>query len=234
MVDGRELTFHLAGINNQNFLMRDEETGSYWQQISGRAIAGPYRGRQLDLIHSDELTFALWRGENPAGTVLRPVGKFASQYEDKNWEADMRRVRTVVDTKNTPFGPRELMLGVEDNGSARAYVFDRVLKQKLIQDRIGATPVIVVAGPDGKSVRVFEARIAGVSDVPEFYRNTDAPAPNAGGPILMDSLTGGGWNFQGCAVSGSAAGQCLRPMTAIKDYWFDWRLYHPHTTVNLK
>jgi hypothetical protein len=27
-VDGITLTFRLAGINNQNFIMRDEETGS--------------------------------------------------------------------------------------------------------------------------------------------------------------------------------------------------------------
>ena len=68
-----ELTFRLAGINNQNFMMRDEETGSYWQQISGKAISGPYRGRELELVHSDELTFGLWRTENPNGTTLRPV-----------------------------------------------------------------------------------------------------------------------------------------------------------------
>ena len=36
-IDGLRLTFHLAGINNQNFVMRDEETGTYWQQISGAA-----------------------------------------------------------------------------------------------------------------------------------------------------------------------------------------------------
>jgi hypothetical protein len=28
-VNGRVLHFHLAGINNQNFIMRDEETGSW-------------------------------------------------------------------------------------------------------------------------------------------------------------------------------------------------------------
>ena len=27
-VDGKRLTFHLAGINNQNFIMRDDETGT--------------------------------------------------------------------------------------------------------------------------------------------------------------------------------------------------------------
>jgi hypothetical protein len=55
----------LAGINNQNFLMRDEETGTFWQQISGRAISGPLNGSQLEPVHSDELTFALWRSEAP-------------------------------------------------------------------------------------------------------------------------------------------------------------------------
>src|SRR6187431_1769377 len=99
--------------------MRDEETGSYWQQISGRAISGPYRGRQLELVHSDELTFGLWRAENPRGDVLRSVDRFASQYEVKDWETRMLKARTVVDTSGTPYGPRELMLGVELNGSAR-------------------------------------------------------------------------------------------------------------------
>jgi len=45
-VDGLKLTFHLAGINSQNFLMRDEETGTYWQQISGDTF---WAARQPDL-----------------------------------------------------------------------------------------------------------------------------------------------------------------------------------------
>ena len=217
--------------------MRDDETGSFWQQISGKAIAGRYRGRQLELVHSDELTFALWRSENPNGVVLRPVGQFASKYEDSNWETKMRKARTVVDTRNTPYSPRELMLGVDHKGAARAYILDRLLKQKLVQDHIGGTAVIVVVGPDGKSVRVFEARIDGRDDLPEFYRNADAEkggTANAGRAILIDSLTGSGWNFQGCAVSGPATGKCLGAIPAIKDYWFDWHLYHPQTTVHMR
>ena len=48
---------------------------------------------------------------------------------------------------------------------------------------------------------------------------------------LMDSSTGSRWNFRGCAIEGPSIGQCLRPIPALKDYWFDWRLYHPRTTV---
>ena len=51
---GRELHFYLAGINNQNFLMRDRETGSWWQQVTGRAIAGELAGSTLELMPNDE------------------------------------------------------------------------------------------------------------------------------------------------------------------------------------
>ncbi len=58
MAKGLILSFHLAGINNQNFLMRDDQTGTFWQQISGRAISGPLAGLQLEPVYSDEVTFA--------------------------------------------------------------------------------------------------------------------------------------------------------------------------------
>jgi hypothetical protein len=229
-VDGRPLTFRLAGINNQNFLMRDEETGSFWQQISGKAVSGPYQGRQLEFVHSDEVSFGLWRSENPSGTVLSPVGEFASKYERKDWEVRIGRAPTVVDTKSTPYKPRDLMLGVEYNNAARAYPLARLLEQKLIQDFIGGAPVIVVVGPDAKSVRVFDARVRDQPVAPDYYRDADADKADAARPILMDS-GGSRWNFQGCAVSGPSTGQCLRPVQALKDYWFDWQVYHPKTTV---
>jgi hypothetical protein len=91
-VDSRKwrpgLDFHLAGINNQNFLMRDDQTGSYWQQITGEAVSGPLRGRRLTLVASDELSFGLWAAEEPGGTVLKSVPKYASDYEKKDWEAE--------------------------------------------------------------------------------------------------------------------------------------------------
>ena len=52
-MDGRRLSFRLTGINNQNFLMTDEQTGSWWQQVTGEAVHGPLKGRRLDLVFHD-------------------------------------------------------------------------------------------------------------------------------------------------------------------------------------
>ena len=65
--------------------MRDRETGSWWQQVTGRAIAGEMAGSTLELMPNDELTFALWKSEAPHGLVLAPVAGHGKDY-DKEWE----------------------------------------------------------------------------------------------------------------------------------------------------
>jgi hypothetical protein len=116
MLDGRILRFRLAGINNGNAVMRDEETSSIWQQSTGQCIYGALKGGQLGLIHSDEVTFALWRKEEPRGVVLEPEAKYASNYEDKDWEKEVEKTRTVVDTRQSGILPHELMLGMTVDG----------------------------------------------------------------------------------------------------------------------
>jgi hypothetical protein len=216
-INGLVLTFHLAGINNQNFLMRDEETGTFWQQISGRAISGPLTGSQLPAVHSDELTFALWRAESPSGTVLKPLPKDAHDYETKDWDVRMAKVRTVLDFPHSGLKSRDLVLGIQAFGASRAYSVDRIFSAKLIEDRLGTQPILILGHPDGKSIRVFRAPPAS-----EFYLVGNA---------LMDAQTGSQWNFNGCATQGPRSGSCLSPVDALKDYWFDWRNYHPETTI---
>ena len=219
---GLTFTFHLAGINNQNFLMRDDETGTFWQQISGLAISGPLAGAQLEPVHSDELTFDLWRREAPNGMVLRQAPKYASEYETKDWDVRMAKMRTVLDFPNSGLKARDLVIGVSAFGASRAYPVARILEAKLIEDRIGSEPILLVVGPDGKSIRVFQGRNSGQQIAPEYYKTSE---------VFIDSETGSEWNFEGCAVSGKRVGACLTPVHALKDYWFDWRNYHPDTTI---
>jgi hypothetical protein len=229
-VDGLRLRFHLAGINDQNFLMRDEETGSYWQQITGAAIAGPLAGRRLTLIPSDELTFATWKAEEPHGTVLREIAVDTHLYAKKDWDVRMAKAPTVIAYPESGLAPRELMIGVHGFGASRAFRYDTLLNEKLIEDRLGPEPVLLVLGQDGHSVRVFHQRVPGVAAAPDFYRVV-AGQSLAPGALLMDSATGSEWNFQGCAISGKSAGACLERVESIKDYWFDWRHFNPATTV---
>ena len=293
-MNGQALHFYLAGINNQNFLMRDKETGTWWQQINGKAIYGRLQGASLDLVPYDELTFGEWKSEATGGKVLAPVAKYAKDY-DSDWEPETAKYPVVISFPGTELESREVVVGVEVGGASRCYPWDTLVKQSPLMDHVGGKPVLIVVAPDRKSFRSFVSRIDGKEA--EFFLKREAesapssptpeprptisspPAPsptrtkapangNAGDPqavagasghsggqqnqspppspttssakqpdsapkpwILLDATTGSEWNFQGCATSGSAQGKCLERIPILKDYWFDWRNYHPDTTV---
>ena len=219
---GRELHFYLAGINNQNFLMRDRETGSWWQQVTGRAIAGPLKDSVLEPVLSDELTFATWKSESPRGLVLAPVKGREKDY-DGDWEKEVAKYPVPLSFPGQGLKDRDVILGLEVGGQARAFPWERVHSQSPLQDKVAGVPVVLVTGPDGQSVRVFRAQWNGA--YVELYRDQQSTVWQ-----LIDG-TGNTWNFQGCAVAGPATGQCLEKIGYLKDFWFDWRNYHPQTTV---
>ena len=227
-VNGLVLRFHLAGINNQNFLMRDDQTGTYWQQVSGRAIAGPLAGQSLKLIPTDELTLALWKAEEPGGSILKDVPDSISKYAKPDWDLKMKKEPAVLSYPEHGLVSRDLMLGAQAFNEARAWPMDRVISEKLIKDRIGGHPVLLVVGSDNKSVRAFRTPVSS-----DFYRVNPplANPPSANGSLMIDSATGSEWNFQGCAISGASKGNCLERIGLIADYWFAWRNHNPATTV---
>jgi hypothetical protein len=178
-------------------------------------------------VLSDELTFAAWKSEEPAGTVLSDVPKYVAGYARRDWDVRMKRAPTVIDFPEHGLKARDLMLGIQAFGASRAFLYDQVIREKLVKDRVGGEPVLLVVGPDGESVRAFRDRIPGVDGAPDFYRM----GGNQAGAGMMDAATGSQWNFQGCAVSGPAKGACLERIAMLKDYWFDWRNYNAKTSV---
>ena len=269
-MNGRVLHFYLAGINNQNFLMRDKETGTWWQQITGKALYGPLKGASLELVLSDELTFGEWKSEISDGKVLSEVPKYLKEY-DSNWEPEVAKLPVVISFPGTELKSRDVVVGLKIDSASRAYPWDALVKQSPVVDHVRGTPLLVAVGPDGKSFRVFVSRIDG-KDAEFFLKgDTDAdnksetkpdpsPAKKSAPPvdakavvssdakaetaaakpepptparpwILLDTTTASEWNFQGCAISGPSQGKCLDRIPALKDYWFDWRNYHPDTTI---
>jgi hypothetical protein len=222
---GRELHFYLAGINNQNFLMRDRETKSWWQQVTGRAISGPLAGATLELVPNDELTLGVWKAESPNGLVLARIATHEKDYEE-GWEKEVAKYPVPVSFPGQGLADRDVILGISMEGQSRAFPLDRVRGPNPVQDHMNGIPIVLVTGPDGQSVRIFRAQWNGTNV--ELYR--DAEQPEGASQRLIDSQ-GNTWNFSGCATSGPAQGQCLEKINYLKDYWFDWKNYNPQTTV---
>jgi hypothetical protein len=224
-VDGRVLHFHLAGINNQNFIMKDEETGSWWQQVTGEAIFGPLKGKSLKPAFMDELTFATWKREQPQGRVLSPDEKIAAkgEYAPADWEDRMLRVPVATQVSAPALDKRELVVGITVNNASGAYPVAALQKQNPIIDSLGGTPLVIVLGEDGKSIRAFDRTVDGHER--EFFLK-----PNSV-PLRLIDDKGTEWDFTGTALNGTLTGKQLTKIAVLKDYWFDWKTYNPKTIV---
>jgi hypothetical protein len=222
-LDGRTLHFHLAGINNQNFIMQDEETGSWWQQITGCALRGPLEGRCLDPIASDEVTLAVWTEEHPETRVLAPDPAARDDYAGADWEKEIDALPTVVpEGPDEALTPRAVVVGVVSGREAKAFPIAAVKNEGPINDQVGSTPVLVLLHPDGRSLRCFDRRLDG--DTLQLFA-TRGTCP----PGWFDARTGSRWEFTGTASEGPLRGKSLARLACLRDDWFDWKTYHPDT-----
>ena len=205
--------------------MRDEETGSWWQQVTGEAIFGPLKGTRLKPVFLDELTFDTWKREQPQGRVLRPDEQIAAsgKYAPADWEERMLRVPVATRTSAPVLDQRELVAGINLNGLAAAYPIAALKKQNPIIDTLGGTKLVVVMSEDGQSVRAFESKVEDRER--EFFLK-----PNSS-PLRLIDDQGTEWDFTGTALNGSLAGKQLMRIPVLKDYWFDWKTYNPGTSV---
>ena len=200
--------------------MRDEQTGSWWQQISGMAIQGSLKGHKLKPVDYDEVTYGVWKRENPNGRVLRPE---EDKVESDDWEKQVGKMRvTTAAMQDNSLAAREVIVGITVNGESKAYPFSAIEKQAPVLDNIGGKDIVIFLGEDGKSVRAFESTLDGKKI--EFLKKPDTGE-------IVDAETASAWDFSGQAVSGEFAGKQLTRVQVLKDYWFDWHTYHPNAQL---
>jgi hypothetical protein len=181
---------------NSRTSSRDEQTGSWWQQVTGEAIQGPLRGRRLEGVVHDEVSFGIWKAERPGARVLKPVAARRDDYAPADWERQMKKVETVTPrVPGDPLEPRAVVVGVTLNGRSKAYPFSLLRKQSPVLDVVGGVPIVLVVGEDGKSIRVFDRRIGDLRL--EILARTDTRPGQ-----LLDAETGSEWSFAGRAVAG--------------------------------
>ena len=65
-------TFQVSGMLWRNSLvMIDRETETWWSHITGRALQGPHRGAQLQVLDSVQTSWKQWFTMHPETTVLK-------------------------------------------------------------------------------------------------------------------------------------------------------------------
>lgn len=230
VVNGVETEFVLYGLNNQNFIMKDKATGSWWQQITGEAILGARKGDQLDFINHDQITFTQFKREHPEGRVLKlhVEADGTEKIAPPDWD---ERIMGAPDISDAPQSERtqrrSVIVGITRGDKARAYHRKDLRQTGPISDQLGDTPLILMMAEDNRSIRAFDRRIDGT----ELQIYQQEAEPGATQPRRWFDEEGNIWDFRGEAIEGPRLGQRLTPIPVTIEFWFDWHNYNPESDV---
>lgn len=224
-----------AGIYNGVFTMVDDETGSVWSHLDGRAVAGPLEGEQLTLLPLQTTTWGAWLDEHPHSTTpdLAATGlAWLLDYEQRTG----RPFRDAVDIGEPGLGdsfrstlpaidPRlaehALVIGVLVAGEARAFPLEARPADGPIEDTIGGVPLVLLEDANGVPVLAYHRALSD-GRVLSFERRDMA---------VYDRETGSRWNAGGLATSGPLGGVQLTFITSFLSEWYGWAAFHPGTSI---
>jgi hypothetical protein len=228
-VKGRTLHFQYDRMVGGNEVQKDAETGSSWQQASGEAIDGPLKGTRLTLYPAIRTTWAEWRRRYPQTLVLKPLPGYLERMPTRS-----QRIKDVtrVGPEGAPNGAlaldprlpaRETVAGLEVGRESVAYPFSELRRARVVNDRVGGLPVVIVHQPSSDTTTAFDAR-AGNRTLTFQAANDDASA-------VIDRETRSTWNAYGLALDGPLKGTQLKQVILVPQFWFAWSQFRQGTKV---
>lgn len=205
-IDGQAHTFGNHGALYLNAMTWfDHETESLWSQPAGLALSGEYKGVQLDMVPSSMGSWEAWRRAYPDTEVL--------------YSGVGRDVREAVDPFTDDRG--EYIAGVVLSGQARAYSYEAVSRQVVVNDHVGDIPVLVYANPADKSLHLY-ARTHGDTVLEFEWANGR----------LTDTQTHTYWDpAKGFGQEGPLQGQLLKALPYTTAYLWAWREFYPSSSL---
>lgn len=226
-LDSRELTFsNTSALYENDLVMFDRETRSYWWQVAGEAIVGTLTGSGLDVLPSITTTWSAWKTQHPDTLVLSRNTGYSRPYEREVFEG----YRDSVNDEDFPFpvsgdaldgrlAPGDEVLGVTVKGESQAYPL-RALGDAAVNDRLGGEPIVVFSSEDGPSGGAYSRMVDGEILTFEFDNGR-----------YVDTQTGTEWNLSGTAVRGTHEGKRLEPLPSRYTFWFAYIAALPNAEV---
>lgn len=209
-------------------MFKDRETGSQWQQARSTAISGPLKGTHLPLYPFLLTTWGEWNKQHPNTLVLKPEPGYAERMPVVNKLIN----QGVSGAGSAPAGafshddrlrPREMVLGLEVGAEAKAFPLSVLRKVRVVNDKVGGAPVVIVHQPASDTTTAFDPQLKG--RILKF-RPADREASK-----LFDLQTHSLWNAYGLCISGEFKGAQLKPLILEPEFWFAWSEFHPKTNL---
>jgi hypothetical protein len=210
-VDGKPEVFRLVGMDHFNAMFEDSETGSWWRQANGEAIAGPLKGKMLPELASTQTSLRQWLKLHPDSKVMQPDPVYQAKYDSMSRYESGRGKSTLTKTDTVSWKEKSWVVGIQAGGAAKAFDWNRLKKERIINSQVGTAPLALVLGADNNSFFAF----AKATDEPFTFRNDSIFTKTGAHDLLGKRLTG--------------TGNDLKRLNAYQEFWHSWRTFHPGT-----
>ena len=221
LINGKQESFRLVGMDHFNAVFEDATTKSWWQQATGTAITGPLKGHVLKEFPSSQLTLDAWLRKYPASLVMKPDTKFMDNYFRLE-DYDRGTMQSdLVRRDRTPWQHNSWIVGIKNNLSSKVYDWNELLRKKIIQDSVDRLPILLTIENDSASFHVYDRR---VGDAMLSFQM-------AGKDTLVDEKTHSSWNMEGVCIGGSLKGKKLLPVQSYNEFWHSWQTFHSNAKV---
>lgn len=130
-LDKQQLDFGVSGLlHNSDLLMYDRQTESLWSQIPGRAVSGIHAGRKLRRLAAVHMPWAQWREQYPESTVLSFDTGHRRNYSRDPYAGYDRSEKLFfpVSARDARYGNKAWVLGLEQDGEAKAWPFSELAR----------------------------------------------------------------------------------------------------------
>ena len=224
-VNGKFEQFRLVGMDHFNAMFEDETTKSWWRQVSGVAIAGPLKGSALKEIPSEQMRLGAWIRKYPNTLIMQPDAAFVKQYQGLEGfdEGTINSSLEKRDSASWQF--KSWVVGVAKDGHAKAYDWNELVKQRLINDTFQDMPIVLVLENDNHSFHVWNRQVNDKLLNFSFESNTQT---------LKDTASNTVWNMNGECIGGELEGVRLAAVQAYQEFWHSWQSFHPETGMYKK
>ncbi len=161
-VDGKPYTFGVSGrLYKSNVLLYDHQTESLWSQLKEMAIAGPLVGKRLEKFASKRTSWKAWKKENPQTLILSTDTGYDRNYNVDPYEGYYRTLGIwfPVGKVRTNLPAKEMVLGIEVSGRARAYPISLLRKKPgVLRDKMGEEDIEIEVSPEGEVTGIRNAQ----------------------------------------------------------------------------
>lgn len=209
-LEGEILSFGHEGILYRNsFMMYDRNTESLWLHVTGEALKGPMRGKQLKFLPAEVLPWKVWKALNPTTKVL--VGEKASGF---------------MGSFNLKEQIASYGLAVGSGRTSLLFRYSLLQKVPVLNARVDAQAVVINYDEENGYAVCFAAK-QGLKEL--HFDSILATEDSAEKRLLMrDSETGSTWlRMSGECLAGASKGAFLERLPATSWLGKRWIGFYP-------